>query len=426
MHYPKVLRSALVLWALGSFTAFAQTPAQPAGQPDCTTLTPAAPTQTITTKLSEQDRLRLFNSVWQTVFERYVYHDFNGLDWNAIRQEYTPKVQAAKSDQETYDLITEIIAKLGDGHSGYLDPKESEEDRARLQGNPAYVGIGITFRYVKDGMLITEVFPGGPASAAGLKARDIILRADDKACPTPNEIRGPKDTSVRLLVRPLGQNPREVTLQRQPITRKAGLLAMRVGSDLSIGYLRIPTFEVRGTAAEIEATLRKLQEGTALKGLILDVRSNGGGLVNEGLWTLGQLVTGKVGEFRGRTSADPYVVPEGNLYNQLKSVPVVVLVDANSASMAEIFAGSLQALGRAKVVGVRSSANTEVVTNVRFFDGSSLWVAIGDYYLSNGTRLGVNGVVPDVEVNVDWLSYPEDQDPQVLKAVELLQTAAVR
>lgn len=428
-YLKKALHLSTVLWVLGSALALAQTPAQTA-QPaplDCTTLTrtPPAPAAT-TNKLSPQDRLKLFDTVWQTVSARYVYPDFGGLDWNAIRQEYTLKIQAAADDQAVYDLIGEMIAKLKDGHSGYLDPKEAEEDRARLQGNPAYVGIGITFRYVKEGMQITDVFAGGPAALAGLKARDIILSADDKACPGPSEIRGLKDTSVRLQVRSGSQAPRLVTIQRQPIARKPSAIAQRIGTNQSVGYLRIPTFEVRGTAAEVETALRKLLDGSPLKGLILDVRGNGGGLLVEGLRILGQFVSGPVGEFRGRDSADPFVASRGSLYENLKSVPLVVLVDGSSASMAEIFAGSLQASGRAKVVGVRSSANTEVVTNMSLFDGSSLWLAIGDYYLSNGTRLGVSGVVPDVEVGVDWLAYPEDQDPQVLKALELLQTAAAR
>jgi len=362
--------------------------------------------------------------VWDSVNTGYVYPDFGGLNWPAIREELLPKVQNAQSDQEVYTILKDMVTRLNDGHSYFATPNEAKDEDASFRGQPGYSGIGIRITPVKEGMLVNWVFGGSPSEKAGLKQRDVIIAADGKSCPTPSDVRGPKGTVVKILVRSPGQEPRELAIERSAIVSRNFPIAKRLAANPGIGYLQIPGFDNNGVSGEINNALMQLLE-SPLQGLILDLRGNGGGLIREMESTLGNFVVGKVGEFRSRNGNGFPVSPApSRLYTQLQQVPLVVLVDRGTVSAAEVMAAPLQASGRAKVVGSRSAANTESISPVDLFDGSRLWLARNDFYLSNGTRLGVRGVVPDMEVQADWYNFPEDQDPYILQAIEVLKKPA--
>ena len=131
------------------------------------------PTPTLV-PLNTSQRLEVFEDVWQTVRDEYVYTDFRGLDWPAIHDEYKPQIQAAPTIEEVYRLLGEMIEKLGDRHSSFMDPVEVEQDDELQRGDLHLSGIGVFSQEIADAVRLVYIIPGGPADKAGLKPFDII------------------------------------------------------------------------------------------------------------------------------------------------------------------------------------------------------------------------------------------------------------
>jgi len=355
----------------------------------------------------------------------YLYPDFNGLDWQAIHAEYEPKALAAATAPEFYSILSEMVDRLKDDHSVYLPPWAAREQDGRASGNTNYVGIGIVISTEQDSIVVLYVFPGSPAEEAGLKRRDRITAVDGEpfASPTagPSKIRGPAGTLVTLTVRSPGQPPRNVAIERRGITGTIKPYGARLESSPRIGYLVIPDLWVKDISEWTEQELRELLDGEPLAGLIIDLRGNGGGFrrVLEGI--VSQFVTGNMGEFYTQQTSYPLTVWTGKLFNQLRDVPLVVLVDKGTQSNAEILAAALQSKGRAKVVGVTTAGNTETIFAYELDDGSRLWVAQEGFKLTDGTNLEGRGVIPDAVIDLDWTNYSEQDDPHILKAIEILK-----
>ena len=175
---------------------------------------------------------------------------------------------------------------------------------------------------------------------------------------------------------------------------------------------------------------------TPLKGLIIDMRGNSGGWFNVLTGVLGNFMRGDAGGYTSNNSdiqarikeqdIEQLKVSTTKVYPLLQNLPVVVLVDKGTQSTAEIFTAVLQSRGRIKVVGTKSGGNTEGTNLFDFKDGSRLWLAEEAYHLPDGTNLEAKGVVPDAAVNVDWTDYTEQDDPQIVKAVELIHSASTR
>jgi carboxyl-terminal processing protease len=389
------------------------------------TATPARDGSPTPTLMPISARRAIFEEVWQTVEDNYIYEDFNGVDWSEIHDEYELKVLAVSSAPEFYDLISAMVAELGDEHSRYLSPLEAEEEDDLMQGTTNYVGIGILATREDTAMTVVYVFPGSPAEEAGLKRRDRITAIDGEpivdAQNAPSKIRGPEGTTVTLTIRSPGETSRDVEVERRTITGQIEPSGHRLASNPEIGYLIIPDLFLEEMDQLVESELRDLLRGEPLEGLVIDVRGNGGGLRTVMRNILGHFITGNAGTFYTKTENRPFNIPKGRLYDQLEPVPVVVLIDGGTESAAEWLAGAIQAKDRAKVVGVTSAGNTETVYPYDLTDGSRLWVAQESFKLPDGTALEGRGVVPDVEVDLDWSAFSEEKDPHIMEAVKLLK-----
>jgi carboxyl-terminal processing protease len=372
------------------------------------------------------DRLDLFEEVWDTINEKYLYRDFRGVDWDAVHDSYEPLVRTANTSTEFYTALGDMVGELNDNHSRFLSPKERQEEDDLQGGNANYVGVGIISSPAEQSVVVVFVFPSSPAEKAGLKRRDRIVGIDGQPVDDPlnisNRIRGEEGTTVRLSVRSPGQPEREVPIVRGKISGAVVPTSSRLETDDSIGYLIIPDLWTVDMGDRVEVELERLLNGSPkLEGLVIDLRGNGGGFRTVLQQILGFFISGRIGFFFDSTGSYPFEISATSpLLKSLEDVPVVVLVDGGTVSYAEVLAAAVQEKGRAQVVGVHSEGNTETIYQYNFFDDSRLWCAQEGFELLDGTNLEGRGVEPDFIIDEDWTAYPERDDPHILKAVELL------
>jgi len=356
------------------------------------------------TVLPKWQRLKLFDDLWNTIDTNYVYTDFGGLDWTAIYQEFEPRAANAESALDFYGILAEMVVRLDDGHSAFYPPWQAEESWLITISPGGLEGLGIV-SYPEDRSLVVHyVFANSPAERAGVARRDRITHINGQMLSDPAALPGrvsePEGTSVRITIESPGLSPREVTLEQGIVINYIYPASIRLDADPSIAYLIIPTLNAEYMGRLVERELRgQLQAQPPLSGLVIDLRGNSGGWASVLTEILGNFLTGRVGtSLSVDNSFYHLIVEEGDLYDQLASIPIVVLVDSGTQSHAEHLAAILQAQAGSKVVGTRSRGNTEGVANYDFEDGSVLWLAVSSFKLSNGVNLEGRGVIPDVEV----------------------------
>lgn len=373
-------------------------------------------------------QMPVFEEIWNVVNAEYLYTDFNGLDWEAVHAEYHQRIEAGLSDEAFYQAMWEMIRSLGDEHSTYFSPEEAKARDAEFASDYNYVGIGVYTNVIRDKrrLAIVLIFPGSPAEAAGLKIHDSILAVDGQ--PVVNEdgtrnniLRGPEGTSIDLTVQSPGEEPRTLRVPRQRI---AGALpvpysVLTTPQGKRIGYILIPTFNDTTVDDQIGGALASMSAGGRLDGLILDNRQNGGGNSEILLNTLGYFVKGEVGAFVERENRTPLRVAANDIGGS-QSVPLTVLVGENTASFGEIFAGILQDMGRARVIGTQTEGNVEVLSIYNFSDGSRAWIATSTFrpLIHPDLNWEKTGILPDQVVPSRWDEVTLELDPAVLAALQ--------
>ena len=376
----------------------------------------AAPSPTAA-PLTIEERRQIFEEVWHTVKEHYLYADFRGVDWDAMHEEYAPRVEVEQSQDAFYADIAEMVARLDDQHSRFLPPAAAQQQDATASGREV-VGIGVVTMPREDGAFIQLVFPDSPADRAGLRPRDRIIAVDGKPYVADyGDLQGPAGSTVRLTVVRPGEKPHDVVLMRREV--QGHIMPSYRRFPGNIGYVSIPTLWVNDMDEQVSGALTELVAEGRLEGLILDVRSNRGGWSKVLAGILSHFVRGQVGMFFDRHSVRPLVIepPAGP---DLRNLPLVVLVDDATASYAEVLAAILQREQGALVVGTPTAGNTETIYAYTLKDGSRLWLAQEGFRLQDGVNLEGKGVQPDSVVDVDWTRYSEDDDPQLLEALRLL------
>jgi C-terminal peptidase prc len=362
----------------------------------------------------------LFEAVWRTVRDEYVYTDYRGLDWQAVHDEYQPQIENAATTAEVYRLLAQMIVKLGDRHSSFMDPQEVEQDDALQRGDLHLSGIGVFSQEIADAVRAVYIIPGSPADQAGLKPFDII-RAVNGTPLTSNEdaphlIRGPAGTPVTLTIESPGRGTRDVTIVRGNVTFAFHAGAERLPGS-NVVYLNIPSFLAEGIAAEAREELQRVAAAGPVDGLIIDLRQNGGGFLSELRDTEKLFLDGGNGGYEvTREGRTPDTIPGGQTLPAYRDKPIVVLVSNLSESAAERFAAAMQNRGRATVVGTTSAGNTETVYYHDLPYGSRLGLAQATYEQPDGTSIEDKGVKPDIVVDVAWYEHALADDPQVLAA----------
>ncbi|NWF81372.1 MAG: PDZ domain-containing protein [Chloroflexi bacterium] len=399
-------------------TAAAPAPTRAPGRP--APLSVVVETLPTATPIGAALRRQVFNEVWNTINEKYLYPDFGGVDWAAVRDEFAPRIETAPSDEAFFTLLSEMVGRLRDDHSRFLPPSAAQREDLRTTGREAQVGIGVIGLPLSDGLLIQHVFPASPAERAGLRARDRIV-AIDGAFYADGDIQGPVGSQVRLTVVRPGAQSRDIVITRRHVEGRIGPTALRLAGD--IGYLSVTTLWVADMDQQVSEALSTLTTPAPVRGLILDLRSNPGGWRSVMTGILGHFVAGEVGSFTSRMGDMPLVIKPGAVPD-LRGIPLVVLVDETTASYAEVIAAVLQRRAGAVVVGAPTAGNTETIYSYELSGGARLWVAQEGFRLSDGASLEGVGVQPDILALDDWTRFSLADDPGIGSALKLLNRSA--
>lgn len=286
-----------------------------------------------------------------------------------------------------------------DPHSSYLPPESYRDLQDETRGS--FTGIGIEVTIKNDLLTIVSPIADTPAEQAGLKANDIILEIDGEKTKNmgPYEaiekLRGPAGSSVSIaIIREGWDEPKKMKIKREVIpvqSVKAEFLSP------GYAYSRITKFQ-NHTANEFRARLQQLKNEKEIDGLILDLRNNPGGLLQQAVSVADLFLDkGKIVYTKGR-KADQNTVYNAHAGGEKRQYPLVLLVNEGSASAAEIVAGAIQAHKRGIVVGTRTFGKGTVQTIIPLPDGAGLRMTTATYYTPDDRSIQAQGIVPDVEV----------------------------
>ena len=316
---------------------------------------------------------------------------------NVIESNYVDTVdRTAMIDGAIHGMVRAL-----DPHSNFLSAAERKDFEQRTQSQ--FVGIGMEVGMKGDELRIITTFYGGPAQRAGLQSGDVILGIDGKDVSTMsldelfNALRGEVGSTVKLSVK----HPDKLSIQTYVVERAVVQLDMvrSMLLDGDYGYVAIKTFGT-DTAKKVKAEIDKLNGYVprGVKGLILDLRKNPGGFLNEGVAVANLFIpSGNIVSTRGRDGVSIQSYDASRL-NYVYDMPMAVLIDEGSASASEIVAGALQDHHRAVIVGQTSFGKASIQNMFKLKDGSTVKLTIGRYYTPSGKCIQAQGIVPDVEV----------------------------
>jgi carboxyl-terminal processing protease len=287
--------------------------------------------------------------------------------------------------------IAGMIGSLHDPYSIYLSPKE-------FQGfdQPAsFAGIGVVVDPKPTGLEIVRVFDSSPAQRSGLKTGEVIVAVNGRSLhgvpsTTSTElIKGPPGTDVRLTLRAPHRPLRTVTVTRATISEPVVASEMRSVHGTKLGWVYLATFSEGSHGELYDAVQGLLKQGA--RGLVLDLRANGGGLVSEARLVASIFIpSGTIVTTRGRTQPTTVLTAAGGAI--ARQIPVVVLVDHDTASASEIVTAALQDHRRATVVGTHTYGKGVFQELEPLSGGGAIKITVGEYYTPNGRNLGGSGV----------------------------------
>ena len=347
----------------------------------------------------------LFSPFWQT--------------WELVHEQYVD--QPVDDTKLMQGAIRGMLDALGDQHTSYMDPDEFEQMNAPLVGE--YDGIGAWVDTTTEYLTIVSPMPDSPAEKAGLKAGDQIVGVDGEdvtgidASLVLRQVLGTAGTDVTLTILREGEAETfDVTITRETITLTSVESKML---ENDIAYINLTTFG-ETTTQELEDALEDLMAQNP-KGLILDLRNNGGGYLDTAIEVVSQFIPGgKVVMYEqfGDGTRRSYTAKDGGLATE---IPLVVLVNEGTASASEITAGAIQDYGRGALVGVTTygKGSVQIVQNLDN-DQGAVRVTVARWLTPNERLIHKIGLTPDYVVELTEEDYKAGKDPQLDKAIELL------
>jgi carboxyl-terminal processing protease len=330
--------------------------------------------------------------------DTYKYLELFGDVFERVRKDYVEDV----SDQELLESAINGMLTSLDPHSGYMAAKRFEDMQEDTRGE--FGGLGIEVTMEAGVVKVVSPIDDTPAARAGIESGDYIIAIDGEPAiglalsEAVDKMRGPVNSPILVTIRRVGMEAFDVELIRAVITVQS--VRSRVEGNKDVGYIRINTFTEQ-TQVGLERSVRKLNEeiGDDLKGYVLDLRNNPGGLLDQAVSVVDSFLDrGEIVSTRTRHSEQTqrYNARPGDLAG---GKPIVVLINAGSASASEIVAGALQDHRRAIVLGTQSFGKGSVQTIIPLARGeSAMRLTTARYYTPSGRSIQATGIAPDIEV----------------------------
>ena len=362
----------------------------------------------------------MYDDVWKIVNKKYYDPTNNSQDWNKWRYRYQNKL---KTKEDAYVAIETMLTSLNDPYTRFLDPKEFSEETQSIKGSLKGIGTQIGLR---DGeLVIIAPLEDSPAERAGLLADDRILEINGESTKgisidaAADKIRGEKGTTVTLLIQRKGVPNKIYSVVRDEIEVKSvsckpPFETTKIPGDIQ--YIRLSSFISKNAAGEIESILNN---SSGMKGFIIDLRSNPGGLLTNAIYISDMLLRG--GVIVSTVDRDSYKTTTRARMQQVTDKPIVVLINKGSASASEILSGALKDNHRATIVGEQSFGKGLVQEINKLPDEAGMNITIQRYLTPSGSDIHKKGITPDFVVELTQENADAKDDVQLKKAIEILE-----
>jgi carboxyl-terminal processing protease len=362
----------------------------------------------------------MYDDVWKIVNKKYYDPTNNSQDWNKWRYRYQNKL---KTKEDAYVAIETMLTSLNDPYTRFLDPKEFSEETQSIKGSLKGIGTQIGLR---DGeLVIIAPLEDSPAERAGLLADDRILEINGESTKgisidaAADKIRGEKGTTVTLLIQRKGVPNKIYSVVRDEIEVKSvsckpPFETTKIPGDIQ--YIRLSSFISKNAAGEIESIMNN---SSGMKGFIIDLRSNPGGLLTNAIYISDMLLRG--GVIVSTVDRDSYKTTTRARMQQVTDKPIVVLINKGSASASEILSGALKDNHRATIVGEQSFGKGLVQEINKLPDEAGMNITIQRYLTPSGSDIHKKGITPDVVVELTQENADAKDDVQLKKAIEILE-----
>ena len=327
--------------------------------------------------------------------ETYRQLDLFGDVFERVRADYVKEV----GDEKLIEAAINGMLTSLDPHSSYMSPKSFKDMQVQTRGEFGGLGIEVTMEngFVK----VVSPIDDTPAFRAGLKPGDYITHLDDQVvqgltlAEAVEKMRGKVNANIKITIRRKGRKPFDVIITRAVIK----IRSVRWRTEGKVGYVRVTSFTEQSDAG-MDRAMKKIKEklGNELKGVVLDLRNNPGGLLDQAIKISDQFMNqGEIVSTRSRRGSDAqrFNSKKGDLADKL---PIVVLINGGSASASEIVAGALQDHRRAIVLGTRSFGKGSVQTIIPLSGHGAIRLTTAHYYTPSGRSIQAKGIDPDIEV----------------------------
>lgn len=340
-----------------------------------------------------------------------------------IDQKYLGEIN---EEDLTNGAIKGYIAGLNDPYTEYFTKEEMEDFTVDVFGNFVGIGVNMLNNTADNTIVVLSPIKGSPAAKAGIQPGDIIAKVDGVAykgedlSEASNKIKGEKGTTVKLeIIRDSKTIELEIKRESIKINHVEGEVL-----ENNIGYLSLNTFD-DGCAKEFEEQYKELAKKN-IKGLIIDVRSNGGGLVDEAL-EIAELIAPKDATLLITVNKSEKEEVEKSNKKPIIEMPIIMLTNSGTASASEILAGALKDNNKAKIVGTKTYGKGVIQELITLKDGSGIKITTAEYYTPNRNKINKVGIEPDVVVELPKQTQnvgvpTEQEDTQLQKAVEMLKS----